>query len=366
MNVVEKYLSTYASLEGIEINTERTAPYRWALIIPAYDETPASIQMLIDYCVDHDALLILIVNAPDNADQAARKRTLTLLDFAGCPNTYLIDHVTQPLPQHQGVGLARKIGTDTALFLYNAKQIRSPWFFQSDADVRLPSGYFQQTMPTSGTVIFNHQHVSSDPKLALAARLYDAHMDHYVAGLRSAGSLYAYPTLGSTLSIHAQSYATVRGFPKRNAGEDFHVLNKLAKIAPVTIMADVSVRVEARLSTRVPFGTGPALARIHRELEEGMRPSEFKSYHPNTFVLLTEAMKQLAEYAEKPSSATFSPIISEILSELGWMSVADKLATGFTNLAPRSRGITNWFDALKTLRFIHRAQQIYPDQPLKV
>ena len=366
MNVIEKYLSSYASLGEHKITAKRAEPYQSVLIIPAYDEPPASIQRLIDYCIDHNALLILVVNAPDNAEQSARKRTLALLDFDPCPNTYLIDHVTQPLPHHHGVGLARKIGTDTALFLYSTKQIRSPWFYQSDADVRLPAQYFQQTMPPSGTVVFNHQHVSTDPELALAASLYDAHMNHYVAGLLGAGSLYAYPTLGSTLSIHAQSYANVRGFPKRNAGEDFHILNKLAKIAPVTIMADVSIVVQARLSTRVPFGTGPALARILTDLRQGMQPTAFRSYHPKTFVLLTQAMEQLAAYAEKPSSSSFSPTISEILNELGWASVAGKLAGGFTRVAPRTRGIFNWFDALKTLRFIHLAQEIYPDQPLKV
>lgn len=365
MNVIEKYLSTYASLGEHNITPKRAEPYQSVLIVPAYDEAPAAIQMLIDYCIDHNALLVLVVNAPDNAEQPARKRTLALLDFAECPNTYLIDHVTQPLPRHHGVGLARKIGTDAALFLYNTKQIRSPWLFQSDADVRLPIGYFHQLMPTSGTVIFNHQHVSSDPELALAASLYDAHMSHYVEGLLRAGSLYAYPTLGSTLSIHAQSYANVRGFPKRNAGEDFHILNKLAKIAPVTVNTDVSIVVQARLSTRVPFGTGPALARICTDLRQGMQPAAFRSYHPKTFVLLTQAMAQLVEYAKKPSCSSFSPIVGEILNELGWASVAGKFAVGFTREAPRTRGIFNWFDALKTLRFIHRAQEIYPDQPLK-
>ncbi|GIR63469.1 MAG: hypothetical protein CM15mP68_1350 [Pseudomonadota bacterium] len=62
------------------------------------------------------------------------------------------------------------------------------------------------------------------------------------------GSAYAYPTLGSTISVHAQSYARVRGYPKRNAGEDFYLLNKLNKLHPVQVLQQPVIEVQARLS----------------------------------------------------------------------------------------------------------------------
>ena len=46
-------------------------------------------------------------------------------------------------------------------------------------------------------------------------------MSYYVAGLAMAGSGYAHHSLGSTIAVHAKSYAAVRGYPKRSAGEDF-------------------------------------------------------------------------------------------------------------------------------------------------
>jgi hypothetical protein len=35
------------------------------------------------------------------------------------------------------------------------------------------------------------------------------------------------------------------------------------------------------------------------------------------------------------------------------------------NPEQRRRLLTNWFDALKTLRFIHRAREFYPDISLR-
>ena len=87
-------------------------------------------------------------------------------------------------------------------------------------------------------------------------------MSYYVAGLAMAGSRYAHHSLGSTIAVHAKTYAAVRGYPKRSAGEDFYLLNKICKLAPVERLAGPALSIEARISARVPFGTGPALRRL--------------------------------------------------------------------------------------------------------
>ena len=48
--------------------------------------------------------------------------------------------------------------------------------------------------------------------------------------MKYARSPYAFHTIGSTMAVSANHYAKVRGFPKREAGEDFYLLNKLAKV----------------------------------------------------------------------------------------------------------------------------------------
>ena len=49
--------------------------------------------------------------------------------------------------------------------------------------------------------------------------------------------------------------ALSHGFPRRNATEDFYILNKLAKVGSIARLAGTPVILEGRLSDRVPIGT---------------------------------------------------------------------------------------------------------------
>ncbi len=85
-------------------------------------------------------LLILVINAPQNAAPEALQRTQDLynqITAAGYAYVIVVDRVSAPwrLNPKQGVGLARKIGTDLALALIEQGRIHSPWILQTDADV---------------------------------------------------------------------------------------------------------------------------------------------------------------------------------------------------------------------------------------
>ena len=127
-----------------------------------------------------------------------------------------------------------------------------------------PRDYFEQTEPIEpagvGAAIYFYDHrFEDDPALAEAARLYEISLRYYVLGLAWAGSPYAYQSMGSCLAIPAGAYAAVRGFPKKNAAEDFYVLDKLAKVGSIVRLAGTPLILEGRPSDRVPFGTGRAL-----------------------------------------------------------------------------------------------------------
>src|SRR5690606_17786041 len=92
--------------------------------------------------------------------------------------------------------------------------------------------------------------------------LYEISLRSYEYGLAYAGSPYAFQTLGSTLALNPAAYAKVRGFPKRLAGEDFYILNKLIKIGPIYLRNDRCLQIKDRPSQRVPFGTGTSVFKI--------------------------------------------------------------------------------------------------------
>ena len=360
---ITKYLAKYSE-DDIHNLKLPAGTFEQALVIPAYAEDPRFIATT-RLNESPGVLGIIIVNRPENAPLKSSQKTFELLEYLkkiNQPNLLIIDRANEPINSKHGVGLARKIGTDLALKMYAAQQIKSPWIRQTDADASLDTQYFQTTMPTEGAVVYKHKHQATDPKVSRAITLYDAHMSYYVSALKSKGSRYAFPTLGSTIAIHAKTYAQVRGYPKRNAGEDFHLLNKVAKTKSVHYSNDSTVVLEARTSDRVPFGTGPSIKKIIELLEEDPSGISYLSYDFQVFNILGYALKQMAQLAETPSVT--DPEIKSILKDLGFGKINNVLHQKYHSIDQRLEVINNWFDGLKTLRFIHAAEKKYPKQPL--
>ena len=370
---ISRYLHKHAEPQTIAYASQVTHHYARSVVIPTYDEASGCISNVFQHNNSSDTLVIAVVNAPDNAAPAPLARTRTLLKEISSANPQhllVIDCVSSglTLAAKSGVGLARKLGTDIALQLYVDNKIGSPWIYQTDADAVLPADYFSAKLSGVGAVVFGHTHVSSDPHLACAARLYDLHMTHYWNGLKAAGSSYAYPTLGSTIAVHVRAYASVRGYPKRNAGEDFYLLNKIAKVAGVVHQPKTQIELQARASSRVPFGTGPALAKICAGLASDPTGQFYLSYHPASFTLLAQALTYLQNFAENlrvPSDLSANTEkIAAILNTLRFDKVRLTIAGKYNSTERRGEILQQWFDAAKTLRFIHEARRFYADQPL--
>lgn len=368
---MDQYLGRYAEPDARSIAERFTnrcsSTYRHAVVVPAFDEAPDCLeQVFARLDVTTSALLVIaVINVTDAASDDAVARTresLRCLRADADAHTLLVDRVNQPLPRRQGVGAARKLGTDIATALYRNGALSSPWIYQTDADVCLPENYLMAPLPDRGAVVFHHRHHAERASIQHAADLYDLHIAYYVAGLAYCGSRYAYPTLGSTLVIHAEDYATVRGFPKRNAGEDFYLLNKLVKIAPVTVCRDVVVDIQARPSNRVPFGTGPALQSIESGLCAAPDGRAFTSYNWQCFELLADALNALEDFAERPRA--LSGASAALLDQVGFARVAKAIASNYTQAPTRLRALNDWFDGLKSLRFMHEARRYHADQPL--
>ena len=387
--MIEQYLARNAEPEAQALHSGATVPanvsglalqplhasHAWqgCLVIPVFDECFATLQRQITALADTNTLILLVVNAPQGGDPDAIERTLGLLsklrtsDFA---QVILVDKASpeRQLSPKQGVGMARKIGCDLALTLIHIGRVRSPWILQSDADVEFPEGYTQlfydnPERSASGAKIYPHTHVSEEPTLHFAAQLYDQHMNYYVAGLQLAGSRYGHHSLGSTIAVHATSYAAVRGYPKRPAGEDFYLLNKIRKVAGVERLAGPILKIEARLSTRVPFGTGQALRDIVGHLAQDPSGNSYRSYHPECFITLGKALQEFEHWAANPA-ADFSAAVSQHQANIGFARFAKSIGKQNPSSARRLQGVHDWFDGLKTLQFIHSCQRHYADQPL--
>ena len=340
------YLARYAEPEARRVKP-MARTYRHVLCIPAYDETQDFLQRVLP-CGTADVLVVVVANVPDQvgSGEMGFARTRGLLDLAGGfdrarnVDVEVVDRVNTPVPRRAGVGLARKIGADIALRYIVENRIEVPVIYTTDADVALPRGYFEAAGGQAAGWVYPFIHSSSDEDLARRALMYELSLRYYVNRLEYAGSPYAFHTVGSCLAVDAVSYAKVRGFPRRNAAEDFYLLNKLAKVGWIRRLKAPVIKIEARLSTRVPFGTGPALARIPRD------PTNMPGYASASF----DALRMFHDCLGKGTDP--DPPLPRLLDAIGFQPKRDARATH------------TWFDAFRTLKLIHAAREEFPDSPL--
>lgn len=388
---VSQYLQRHAEAEtGLLADWPDERHYRRVAVIPAYQESGEFIQRALQAdWFRADVLLIVVINQPDTqTDSRPQQQLFRQASSSGviawqrqhlrliatpAPNgdMLLVDRFTHPIPARQGVGLARKVGADLALALIAAKVITSEWICSSDADARLPDNYFaalpdHQDAAVAACYAFTHE--GGAKEVAEATRIYEQSLHYYVAGLQYAGSSYGFFTIGSTLAFRATAYAQVRGFPPRAAGEDFYLLNKLAKLGRIAFIPQATIRLQARVSARVPFGTGASTARIMQLLQRG---EAFRYYHPQTFTELRDVLthcQQLWEHrAELQRWWTQLPATSAAaLQQLGLASFLGKQLPQCRSKTQFETQLQRWFDGLKTLRFIHLLRDAcYPDMPLE-
>ena len=417
--MVDKYLRQYAE-PGTAAAEEIPAsePWQQVVVIPVCNESTEILRPLPPAA--GRSLMILVINEAEkaqrhvslgNQDFAAELQSrftmrwqsdvasgLTLYhDPASSRDVLLVDRFSNGLkfPNKGGVGHARKTGGDLAAYLIHEQRVRSPWIHCTDADVRLPQRYFSCSTAFSDTsvqdkaaLIYPFRHSISEDKtgdeipntqqhkIMQVTRLYEYSLRYYVAGLSYANSPYAFHTIGSTIAVNAAHYAKVRGFPRRQAGEDFYLLNKLAKVGSVTQLSAETdcepIDIAARLSDRVPFGTGAAVGRI-MELKDPAR--EFLLYHPLIFGLLRYWLGSLSAFWQARSSdiaavlsrgtatdqqGSFSnhPLMDQqaLIGGLEKSGAAEALQHAFRQSSDAiqfNRQMHTWFDAFRTLKLIH-------------
>jgi hypothetical protein len=284
------------------------------------------------------------------------------------------------LPEGQGVGLARKILADIALALFHHKKLSSHWIHQTDADAIIPDDYFDQAKefnnrPDISALTYAYMHTGeacSDKShpynletINTASVLYETWLRYYTLGLGYAKSPYAYPTIGSTITINAHAYGMIHGFPKRQAGEDFYLLNKLAKVGTIKVLHSNPIKLRHRISDRVPFGTGKATGKI-AELIQNNKP--YLVHDPIVFTALKGVLAYCAyliehelehpdledfiEYAPKSVSENSSKIFY-LAEEFGIFKAQKSAMNRATKKAARLQHFHCWLDSFKTMKFIH-------------
>lgn len=390
-DIVQHYIEKYAEQEAataIPLISHIDKTFSQCLVIPAFDEDVTFIERFIQHPNADSSLLIVVVNQPlgdenhrnvflYNFCKKACKSESENISLCEIQNTsiILVNRFQGALciPSKQGVGLARKIGCDIATALYQQNIITSPWIYCSDADAHLPSNYFDRKNENNnsniGAFVFDFHHKGTDTEVLEATLMYENAIKYFAQALDACGSPYGYCSLGSCIAVSAEYYAKVRGFPARSGGEDFYMLNKIAKLGNIAKRDEICIGIDARISPRVPFGTGPAVEKIINGPKD-----EFRYYNPRLFPKLKEVI-QWAIHTSKTfnnplynqpdnvnseDDSNLSYLSEETLAALQSLKVNDFIQHSKQQCKNAQSFLIQfhcWFDALKTLKFLHHLQE---------
>lgn len=176
----------------------------------------------------------------------------------------------QSLPSKwAGVGWARKIAMDEAIRCLNQSDQDDGIIAAFDADSLVSPNYFtkiEETFrrnPRYNFVNLNFCHPVDDPSLEVGMQegiiLYELYLRYLRNAMQWCGYPHAIHTVGSSFAVRASAYVKQGGMNRRQAGEDFHFLHKIVLLGDYGHISDATVYPAARVSHRVPFGTGAAL-----------------------------------------------------------------------------------------------------------
>jgi len=303
MSVFSDYLKRQQPLEVVDYLSAPTRRGTLFVTIPCYDEPDlvAALQSLAG-CVPPSVgvTVIVVINSSDRSSPeilANNDKTIEEVQawWQNSPPPFfqlLLLHAASLPAKWAGVGWARKIAMDEAIRCLDKNELADGILVAFDADSSVSSNYFTvietafSKNPRYNFVTINFSHPVDDPDLAPSLRQGTILYELYLRYLRMAMQWCGYPnsihTVGSSFAVKASAYVKQGGMNRRQAGEDFHFLHKIVLLGDFGAVNEATVYPAARISHRVPFGTGAALKRW----EEGDQEL-FSAYSLNTFATLT-------------------------------------------------------------------------------
>lgn len=350
---VEKYLKKNTP----PVLTVKSA-FRVAAVIPAYNEnkyifsTFDSIRQAAEK-TGLKLLTVVVINHPPGADPRESEELCALHREGKFPGECEVIY----LPGLSGgVGAARKAGMDAFIRTIPPEEMENAVICSLDADTVVEEDYFQSILPEvlgggAVSIPFSHQKAET-PAQQDAIDTYEAYMTRYVQRLAEAGSPYAFYTIGSAFAVRCDACIRAGGMKVRQAGEDFYFLQAVAKTSGIRQLSGKAlVHPSPRVSKRVPFGTGPAVASLLAGEKLNEIPDE-----------AFEELKNLLEHSKLDQWLKYGAVkLSDLtgcagtfLEKEGFCAAWEKVCRNLPDSAKkRQKAFNEWFDGLKTLKFLH-------------
>ncbi|MEZ4883520.1 MAG: glycosyltransferase [Chitinophagales bacterium] len=285
---------------------------------------------------------------------------------------FLIRHYPQLSPKHAGVGLARKIGMDEAAQRLESVSNPKGIIACFDGDSQCNKNYFealethflQYPKTQACSIHFEHPIAGTEfsEEVYQAIVQYELHLRYYIEAQKWAGFPYAYQTIGSSMAVRSNAYRQQGGMNRRKAGEDFYFLHKFTPLGHFSELNTTCVIPSPRISDRVPFGTGKAIADI---LQQSNSSPIYQTYHFQSFVDLKFFFLQLTKYYEVDSSQ-FSSLMKELPKsifnfalQINFNKKLNEIRNNTSNYCTFHTRFFKWFNAFMVMKYVHFARDYY-------
>lgn len=274
-----------------------------------------------------------------------------------------------------GAGLARKSGMDEAVRRFDLLEKPNGIIVSLDADTLVEKNYFveienyftRNPKHVGATIAFQHQTEELESKHLEGIRLYEKYMNYYKMALEYVGYPYPMFTVGSAFVVKAGAYVKRGGMNRRQAGEDFYFLQNLVQVGIVGEIKSTKVFPSARISDRVPFGTGPILQKWMKGEKDLARTYNFKAF------MDLKSLFNVKHNFYKTEKKLFDEIINTLPESVQrfieedhfWNEVSDLNKNCSTSDSFQSR-FFHKFNAFKILKFLNFAHgQFYAKEDLE-
>lgn len=378
---ISRYISKNTSNNWV-VETLQNKLYNNVIVVPALDELTNIDKILNSLSLNsikyiNETIIIIVVNNTISEENNIIEENRKLLDYLrkraksnSNLNIGIIDAsaTDKALPvKNGGVGLARKIGMDLSLKYFDYNNDRKKILLSLDADCLVTNNFLEEIIEKFNNedlnaAVVNYEHILPEDELRKSAIInYEIFLRYYVLGLTYANSHFAFHSIGSTIACDVVSYVNVGGMNNKKAGEDFYFLEKLAKSFTISKINKATVFPSARISNRVPFGTGP---RIKRFLENSQ--NEYLLYSPKNFEILKNWLDVFSgkKYSRNATellkeAKIINPELHQFLIEQNFEANWNKIIDNSKTEVQLTRQKNNWMDGFKTLKLIHYLRDKY-------
>jgi len=342
------------------------------IVIPCYNEPDLlrTVQSVFEcergnFCSE----IIIVVNSyeisPQSIVEMNRQTYFDALEFAeinNCDSLKLTPLLFENLKGHQtGAGIPRKLGMDEAVrhFAGNSRGI----IVSLDADCVVDKNYlieiyrsFKEKNLDSATIKFHHpvEHLPENNRLRQATECYERYLHHYRDALEYCGYPYPFFTVGSAMAVTVDTYRRVGGMGRQQAGEDFYFLQKVFPLGKTAYIDTTCVYPAARLSDRVPFGTGLALGKMLRE-----ETIEKQTYSMEAFYALKQLFSQI-ELLYKAPNEKIAALINALPQFLQDFLISDNFTAKLEEINSHTasaenfrKRFFNYFNAFKIIKYLN-------------